>query len=57
MSAALDIGRLVTRIRSAEPERAHALAGQMRQLADRQLAHALDGAGERALARAGLRPR
>ena len=54
MSAALDIGRLVTRIRSAEPERAHALAGQMRQLADRQLAHALDGASERALARAGL---
>ena len=37
MNAPLDIGRLSTRIRSGEPERAQALAGQVRRLADRQL--------------------
>ena len=33
MNAPLDIGRLSTRIRSSEPERAQALAGQLRQVA------------------------
>jgi len=54
MNAPLDIGRLSTRIRSSEPERAQALAGQLRQVAGPGLTRALDGAGERALARAGL---
>ena len=54
MNAPLDIGRLHTRIRSGEPARAQALAGQLRQVAGPRLARALDGAGERALARAGL---
>lgn len=54
MNAPLDIGRLSTRIRSSEPERAQALAGQLRQVAGPRLARALDGAGARALARAGL---
>lgn len=54
MSDVLDIGRLATRIRSDDAEHAQQLAGQVRELADRQLARALDGAGERALARAGL---
>ena len=51
MNAPLDIGRLSTRIRSSEPERAQALAGQLRQVAGPGLTRALDGAGERALAR------
>ena len=54
MNAPLDIGRLSTRIRSSEPARAQALAGQLRQVAGPGLARALDGSGERALARAGL---
>lgn len=54
MTDDLDIGLLSTRIRSSDAEHAQALAGQVRQLADRQLARALDGAGERALARARL---
>lgn len=54
MTDDLDIGLLSTRIRSGDAEHAQALAGQVRQLADRQLARALDGAGERALARARL---
>lgn len=54
MTDELDIGLLSTRIRSSDAEHAQALAGQVRQLADRQLARALDGAGERALARARL---
>ena len=54
MTDELDIGLLSTRIRSSDAEHAQALAGQVRQLADRQLAGALDGAGERALARARL---
>lgn len=54
MSDDLDIGLLSTRIRSSDAEHAQALAGQVRQLADRQLARALDGAGDRAMARARL---
>lgn len=54
MSDVLDIGHLATRIRGSSAEHAQQLAGQVRELADRQLARALDGAGERALARAGL---
>ncbi len=54
MTDDVDIGLLSTRIRSSDAEHAQALAGQVRQLADRQLARALDGAGERALARARL---
>lgn len=54
MNAPLDIGRLTTRIRSSEPARAQALAQQVGPLASRQLARALDGTSERALARAGL---
>lgn len=50
----VDIGLLSTRIRSSDAEHAQALAGQVRQLANQQLARALDGAGERALARARL---
>jgi len=44
MTDDLDIGLLSTRIRSCDAEHAQALAGQVRQLADRQLARALDGA-------------
>ncbi|HPT49672.1 MAG TPA: hypothetical protein PLS67_02155 [Accumulibacter sp.] len=54
MNAVLDIGRLSTRIRGADPAFAQAVAGRMRRLADRPLAGALEGAGERALRRAGL---
>lgn len=54
MTDDLAIGLLSTRIRSGDAEHAQALAGQVRQLADRQLARAFDGAGERALARARL---
>lgn len=54
MNDFVDIARLSTRIRSTEAEHAGMLAGQVRQLADRQLARALEGAGDRALARARL---
>lgn len=54
MNDVVDIGQLSTRIRAADAEHAQALAGQVRQLADRQLARALEGAGDRALARARL---
>ena len=54
MNDFVDIARLTTRIRSTEAEHAGMLAGQVRQLADRQLARALEGAGDRALARARL---
>lgn len=56
MNDFVDIGQLSTRIRSAEVEHAQALAGQVRRLADRRLARALEGAGDRALARAQLPP-
>lgn len=54
MSDLVDIGHLSTRIRSPDAAQAQALAGQVRQLADRQLARAMEGAGSRALARARL---
>lgn len=54
MNDVVAIGQLSTRIRSADAEHAQALAGQVRQLADRQLARAMEGAGSRALARARL---
>jgi hypothetical protein len=54
MTDDVDIGLLSTRIRSSDAEHAQALAGQVRQLAGQQLARALDGAGDRALARARL---
>lgn len=54
MNAPLAIDLLSTRIRSEDVARAQALAGQVRQLADNQLATALDGAHARALHRAGL---
>jgi hypothetical protein len=55
MVAALDIGRLATRVR-AEPARADTLAGEVRSAASGRLAAALEGAAERALVRAGLPP-
>ncbi|MCK6395799.1 hypothetical protein [Zoogloea sp.] len=54
MNDVVDIGQLSTRIRSADAEHAQALAGQVRQLADRHLARAMEGTGSRALARAHL---
>ena len=54
MSDTLHIDRLSTRIRSADGDEAQALAGQVRQLADLQLARAMEGSGTRALVRAGL---
>lgn len=54
MNDVVDIGQLSTRIRSADAEHAQALAGQVRQLADRHLARAMEGTGSRALARARL---
>jgi hypothetical protein len=54
MNDDVDIGLLSTRIRSTDAAHAQALAGQVHQLADRQLAKALEGAGSRALASARL---
>lgn len=54
MNDFVDISQLSTRIRSTDAEDAQALAGQVRQLADRQLARAMEGAGSRAMARARL---
>jgi hypothetical protein len=54
MNDFVDIGQLSTRIRSPDAEHAQALAGQVRQLAERQLARAMEGTGARALARARL---
>lgn len=54
MTDALDIGRLATRVRGADPDQGARLAEQVRAVLDGPLAQDLDGVAARALARAGL---